>query len=113
MLQSTGVDGVSIARGAIGNPWIFSQVQQLLDGRSQAEVPNLTQQKQTLLEHMDLTRTVYTPTDALRKMRKFGIQYAVLHPQHEVVKARFIASRTLDDWYRVLDQCYPDQEDCG
>ena len=32
MLDQTGVDGVSIARGAIGNPWIFSQTLALLAG---------------------------------------------------------------------------------
>ena len=32
MLRRTGVDGVSIARGAIGNPWIFQQVQALANG---------------------------------------------------------------------------------
>ena len=29
MLRTTGVDGVTVARGAIGNPWIFSQVRAL------------------------------------------------------------------------------------
>jgi len=32
MLQETGVDGVSVARGAIANPWIFSQLRALLTG---------------------------------------------------------------------------------
>ena len=33
MLRQTGVDGVSVARGAIGTPWIFPQVRALLSGR--------------------------------------------------------------------------------
>ena len=108
MMESTGVDGVSIARGAIGNPWIFSQVQQLLAGKSEPDLPTLAEQKQVLNEHLDLTLTVYSPTDALRRMRKFGIQYAALHPQHELVKGGFIACRTLDDWQSVMQEFYAD-----
>ena len=32
MIQETGVDGVTAARGAIGNPWLFLQARQLADG---------------------------------------------------------------------------------
>ena len=32
MLRYTGVDGVTVARGAIGNPWIYPQVRRLLSG---------------------------------------------------------------------------------
>lgn len=108
MLKSTGVDGVSIARGAIGNPWIFAQVQQLLAGRTQPDIPDMQQQQHVLNEHMDLTLSVYSVSDALRRMRKFGIQYAMLHPRHDLVKAGFIASHTLDAWYDVVHQFYSD-----
>ena len=40
MLAQTGVDGVSAARGAIGNPWLFRQVRQLLaDGFDPRTLP--------------------------------------------------------------------------
>ncbi len=34
MMAETGCDGVMIARGAMGNPWIFSEITAALDGRS-------------------------------------------------------------------------------
>ena len=34
MLQDTGVHGVSVARGCIGNPWIFHQARQLMAGET-------------------------------------------------------------------------------
>ncbi len=33
MLEETGCDGVMIARGAMGNPWVFSEICAALDGR--------------------------------------------------------------------------------
>merc|ERR1711965_188657 len=33
MLELTGVTGVSVARGCIGNPWIFRQARELMVGR--------------------------------------------------------------------------------
>ena len=32
MIKSTGCDGVMIARGALGNPWIFNEIRAALDG---------------------------------------------------------------------------------
>ena len=33
MMEQTGVDGVTVARGCIGYPWIFQEVRALLAGR--------------------------------------------------------------------------------
>ncbi len=40
MLRYTGVDGVTVARGAIGNPWIFGQVRALAAGRPLPDPPS-------------------------------------------------------------------------
>ncbi|MBI2475204.1 tRNA dihydrouridine synthase DusB [Candidatus Uhrbacteria bacterium] len=37
-LEQTGCDGVSIARGALGNPWIFQQISEMLDGKTSTPV---------------------------------------------------------------------------
>jgi nifR3 family TIM-barrel protein len=49
MRRETGVDIVWIARGAIGNPWIFSQASGLLDGRT-PEPPTVFDQRDALSE---------------------------------------------------------------
>ena len=38
MMEKTGCDGVMIGRGAMGNPWIFSQTAAVLEGREPCEV---------------------------------------------------------------------------
>jgi hypothetical protein len=39
-------------------------------------------------------------------MRKFGIKYAALHPQHEQVREAFVAVRRRDDWLHVFERWY-------
>ena len=39
MMDETGCDGVMIARGAMGNPWVFSEICAALDGRDYTPPP--------------------------------------------------------------------------
>src|SRR5205823_5354129 len=51
MIHRTGVDGVTVARGAIGNPWIFSQARALSEGLPLPSPPSLFEQRNVMLEH--------------------------------------------------------------
>ena len=50
--RESGVDGVMIGRGALGNPWIFEEVRRLLDGRPPRR-PSLAERRAVILEHLD------------------------------------------------------------
>jgi nifR3 family TIM-barrel protein len=116
MLTQTGVDGVTVARGAIGNPWIFAQCRALAAGQPLPPPPSLWQQRDVMLEHFALAEQLYGPERAGPHMRKFGIKYAASHPQHLLVREAFTKVRSLADWRAVLAQwyaedhpgCYPD-----
>lgn len=107
MISQTGVDGVTAARGAIGNPWIFRQARQLANGEPITQ-PTLFEQRAILAEHFRLVAEDYGLEHASSIMRKFGIYYARLHPQADEVRQAFIAARTRDDWQTVLDRWYGD-----
>jgi nifR3 family TIM-barrel protein len=105
MLSYTGVDGVSVARGAIGNPWIFSQAQQLLHGETPS-APSIEEQRAALTMQMDLCQQVYSDKQSAGTMRKFGIKFARWHPEHEPVRNAFAASKSVDTWRNVLRDWY-------
>jgi tRNA-dihydrouridine synthase B len=105
MIRHTGVDAVSIARGAIGNPWIFQQFRDAAAGRL-VRWPGLFEQRDVLAEHFSLSEEIYGQKRSCAMMRKFGIKYAQLHPQSAEVKQAFIAVGQRTDWQTVLERWY-------
>lgn len=106
MIAETGVDGVTVARGAIGNPWIFQQVRALAAGRPLPAPPSVFEQRDVIAEHYRLAEEMYGSPRCCSVMRKFGIKYSRLHPQAEQVRDAFAAVRHPGQWREVLDKWY-------
>lgn len=105
MLRVTGVDGVTVARGAIGNPWIFQQARALAAGRP-VPCPDLAEQRRILEMQYGLCLEIGDASRALSTMRMFGIQFARIHPRHAEVRNAFAVARSREDWQGVLDAWY-------
>ncbi len=105
MIDQTGVRLVSVARGCIGNPWIFEQARALMRG-APPKPPTLDEQREVLLQHFDLSVALHGEKRAGQMMRKFGIKFAQHHPDPDAVKRAFIAVHTVADWRRVLGEHY-------
>lgn len=106
MIQQTGVNGVTAARGSIGNPWIYAQVRALLAGQPLPPAPTVAEQGAVLREHFRLAEQVYSAKRAARQLRKFGMRYADWHPQSGEVRAAFIRCHDPAMWLQVLQDFY-------
>jgi tRNA-dihydrouridine synthase len=120
-LAGSALSGVSVARGCIGNPWIFRRCRDLLAGREPV-APTIGEQRSVLEAHFALAmavnerivkgrgeaRRVRAERFTGKAMRKFGIRFSQHHPRSEEVRKRFIAVSTLDEWRAVLDEFYGD-----
>ena len=106
MMNETGVDGVSIARGAIGNPWIFSECLAIAAGQPTPAPPSIEQQKNTITVHFGEAIDHYGEVLGSKIMRKFGIKYSKLHPQARQVRDAFIAIKNAAGFREVLERWY-------
>lgn len=106
MLQQTGVNGVTAARGAIGNPWIFRQTAALLRGDELPPAPTVFEQRDVIQKHFEFAKAVYREQRALKQLRKFGMRYADWHPQGDQVRGCFIAVKSAEHWQQVFKDWY-------
>jgi nifR3 family TIM-barrel protein len=75
MLQQTGCDGIMIARGALGNPWIFSQAIKLRNG-AEPDPVRPEERFAVAMKHLDLIVAAIGDSCAVREMRKHLCWYA-------------------------------------
>ena len=68
-LEETGVDGLLIGRGALGNPWLFHQVKQRLSGE-EVTAPTVQERVETALRHYDMLLQWKPERVAVNEMRK-------------------------------------------
>lgn len=73
--SETGADGVMIARGAIGYPWIFKEAKELLNSGKVSTEIDFNQRIDTCIEHLSLAIQVKGERRAVIEHRKFYSGY--------------------------------------
>lgn len=92
-LKTSGANGVAIARGAIGKPWIFRQTKDVLEGKQQIFQPDIQEQGRIILEHFEMLKELYDIKKRIWYFRKFLVQYSKSHPQIRKVRKELIAAQ--------------------
>ena len=75
MRKQTGCDGVMIARGAQGNPWIFSELLEYEKTGELPDRPDVEEIKKTMLRHAKLQIEYKGDFTGIREMRKHVAWY--------------------------------------
>lgn len=101
-LRNTDLAGVMIARGAMGNPWIFRQIDDLLNGR-EPFIPDLDERIRMIRCHYRMLIEWRSEPVAVREMRKHISWY--LHGLRGAAKMRLLINslRTADEVYGALE----------
>jgi len=94
-LKITKADGVLIARGAIGNPWIFQ--------RREKETINLEEIKRTILKHAKLQVEHYGEYGMIL-FRKHLLMYFKGLPRSKEIKQKLTSIASLEELEKILKE---------
>lgn len=76
LFETSGCDGIMIGRGGLGNPWIYRNLDEVMNGaRDAVYVPSVIERKETLLKHLDLEVEHVGERVANLNMRRITVWY--------------------------------------
>lgn len=105
-LKTSNIDGVLIARGAVGNPWIYEGLHAALKGEPAPPKPSIAEQAEVIVKHFERICQLHEPTRAVKYFRKFLVQYCRLHPSRRQVHRALIAANDKPEFLAAMKECY-------
>ena len=75
MFSETGCDGLAVARGSLGNPWIFREIPAFLKNDKILPRPDSQEVIRIMLEHLDMCADFYEEKIGVVIFRKFIAWY--------------------------------------
>ncbi len=103
MKEETGVDGIVLGRGALGNPWIYNRVKAALNNESIPELPGFQEIKQTLLRHFELEMEHNGEHIGLLQMRKVACWYFAKVPGVALFRTKINACGAVPEMRALIE----------
>lgn len=88
MSRQTGCDGFMIARGAEGNPWIFSQILHYFKTGEKLPGPGFEEVTRMLLRHAKMQLELKGEHTGIREIRKHAAWYTAGYPNSARLRGR-------------------------
>ncbi len=112
MLRTTGCDGIMFARGAVGNPFVFSQTKALLLEQGNEDLPagppSIKERLETALRHLHKARYYEGESTAVKEMKKQFCAYTKGLPGGAALRNLIVHAKTVDDYIRITDEYISD-----
>lgn len=104
MVQTTGCQGIMMARGAHGAPWLFAQARAALEGKLVPPDPELPERFRVCLSHARSAMEFGgDPERAVVEFRKHLGWYTKGIPGGKSLRERLFRVRTLEEMQTILD----------
>ena len=104
MLKETGCDGIMIARGARGNPWIFQQIKEYLLTGIMKPKPQFQEVMDMIIRHAKLAVEYKGEYIGMREMRKHVAWYTAGFPGSAKLRNRVNEMESISDLEILLEE---------
>lgn len=111
--QNYDVDGVMIARAALGKPWLFKQAAAALRGEPIPPDPTAAEQKACMLHHYDLVLQRFGEHQGTLLMRKYACCYAQGRKGARLFRTYVSHVLTRADFMHIVETYFPTDKYVG
>jgi len=107
MFKETGCDGILIARGALGNPWIFAQIRHYLAHHEEMALPAMDEIIETMKRHLGLCTDFFGEKYGVIIFRKFFGWYTKGFRKIRPLREKATSAKTRAAVEAVIDEISP------
>ena len=106
VLQATGADGLMLGRAALGNPWIFREINHFLQTSEQMLQPGIEDIRQVILQHLNGLYELYGEYTGVRVARKHVGWYSKYLENGEVLRSRVNKTDSIERQLLVVENYF-------
>jgi tRNA-dihydrouridine synthase len=106
MFDETGCDGLLIARGVLGNPWLFKEISEFLKNGKILKEPNAKERIKAISEHLSMSVDFYGERNGVKLFRRFMIWYTKGLPKIRPLRESINHMKTKDEMMSFIPRCF-------
>lgn len=104
MMEETGCDGLMIARGAQGNPWLFSRTNHYLETGELLPEPDAGEVCRMIMRHAQMQAKMKGEENGMKEMRKHIAWYTAGLPHSAALRRECNLLETLEELEKLLNE---------
>jgi len=106
VLHATGADGIMLGRAALGNPWIFNEIDYFLKTGTHLSEPSIDEIQQVVLQHLNGLYELYGEYTGVRVARKHVGWYSKYLEKGDVLRSRANIAENVESQLLVVENYF-------